>query len=81
MKKKKDSIEPTTAENLEEKFDNGEDVLDYFDTDVQRMNLDLPIWALKELDQEATRRGIARQALIKTWLIDRIDLLKATQKK
>lgn len=76
MKKKKNSTGPTTAENLEERFDNGEDVLDYFDTDVQRMNLDLPIWALKEIDREATRRGIARQALIKNWLIDRIDSLK-----
>ena len=78
MKKKKHSTNfgPTTAENLEEKFDAGEDVLDYFTVEVHRINLDLPAWALKELDREATRRGIARQALIKNWLIDRIDQLK-----
>jgi hypothetical protein len=28
---KKSQAEPTTARNLEEKFDRGEDVLDYFD--------------------------------------------------
>ena len=28
---KKIPVEPTTAENLEEKFDRGEDVLDYFE--------------------------------------------------
>jgi hypothetical protein len=28
---KKSRTEPTTAKNLEEKFDRGEDVLDYFD--------------------------------------------------
>ena len=42
----------------------------------RRVNLDIPTWALKELDREADRRGITRQALIKMWLIDRIDALK-----
>ena len=28
---KKSQAEPTTAKNLEERFDRGEDVLDYFD--------------------------------------------------
>lgn len=39
----------------------------------KRVNLDIPVWAIKELDREADRRGISRQALIKTWLIDRLD--------
>ncbi len=80
MKKKKNSIThtsgPTTAENLEERFDNGEDVMDYFTVPIQRINLDLPVWAIKEIDQEATRRGVARQALIRMWLTDRLDVLK-----
>lgn len=42
----------------------------------KRVNLDIPAWAIKELDREATRRGITRQALMKTWLIDKIDALK-----
>lgn len=58
----------TTAKNLEAKFDRGEGVLDYFDHDnrVKRVNLDIPDWAIVALDAEASRRGIARQALIKT---------------
>ncbi len=71
--KKKNSMNPTTAKNFEDRFDSGEGVLDYFDTEIIRMNLDLPKWAIKAIDQEATRRGIARQALIKGWLVDRLD--------
>lgn len=41
----------------------------------KRVNVDIPVWAIKELDREATRRGITRQSLIKTWLIDKIDAL------
>lgn len=41
----------------------------------KRVVLDIPIWALKKIDQEANRRGIARQALVKHWLIDRVDEL------
>ena len=33
----KPSVEPTTAENLEAKFDAGEDVLDYFDLRTARI--------------------------------------------
>jgi len=42
----------------------------------KRVNLDIPAWAVHELDQEAKRKGIARQALIKTWLIDQLDLIR-----
>ena len=76
--KKKNSIKrgSTTADNLEEKFERGESVLDYFETENKRVGVDLPPWAIKGLDQEAARRGITRQALIKTWLVDRLDLLE-----
>lgn len=42
----------------------------------KRVNVDIPVWAIKELDREAERRGIARQSLIKTWLVDKIDSLE-----
>ena len=74
--KKKGSMKKTSAKNLESRFDSGKSVLDYFDTDIQRINLDLPKWAIQAIDREATRRGIARQALIKHWLIDQVDNLK-----
>lgn len=79
MKKKKSTKKSkTTAKNLEAKFDRGENVLDYFDLDkrVKRVNLDIPEWAINALDAEASRRGIARQALMKNWLIDKLDEVK-----
>ncbi len=61
-----------TSKQLEEKFDSDEDVLEYFNTDqverpnaIQRISLDLPEWMLTLLDNEATRLGIPRQAVIK----------------
>ncbi|MCM0605395.1 MAG: hypothetical protein KA715_04835 [Xanthomonadaceae bacterium] len=67
-----------TAEEFDKIFDEGGDITPYvdFSQGVRKVNIDLPIWAIKELDKEALRRGIARQALMKTWLIDKIDSLK-----
>lgn len=69
-----------TAENLEEAFDAGVDVTEYFDTknairpslDTKRVNVDFPEWVVSELDQEAKRVGVTRQAIIKIWIVDRI---------
>ena len=70
-----------TAAQFDEKFDAGEDMSDYVDWSkaIKRVNLDLPVWAVKSLDRESERRGITRQSLIKTWIIDRLDQLKADQ--
>ena len=67
-----------STQSLDDKFDAGEDISENVDWEAatKLVNVDLPIWAIKELDKEATRRGVARQALIKMWLIDRIDSLK-----
>ena len=45
---------------------------------IKRVSLDLPVWAIKELDKEAERRGITRKSLIKTWIVDRLDAAKTT---
>ena len=76
MKKKK-STGATTSENLEQQFDEGKEVLDYFDVGnaIRRLSLDIPNWAIEKLDKEATRRGITRQALLKTWIVDKLDAL------
>lgn len=65
-------------DRLVEDFEEGRDVSEHFDINmgVKTVNVDLPIWAIKALDQESTRRGVARQALMKMWLIDRLDDLK-----
>jgi hypothetical protein len=76
MKKKK-STSATTAENLEQRFDEGKEVVDYFDIEnaIRRVSLDIPSWAIEKLDKEANRRGITRQALLKTWIVDKLDAL------
>ena len=74
MKKKK-STDKTTAENLEQRFDEGDKVIDYFDAAnaIRRLSLDIPTWAIEKLDKEASRRGITRQSLLKTWIVDKLD--------
>jgi hypothetical protein len=64
-----------SAEALDQKFDEGEEVLEYFDTEnmrrpnkIQRISLDIPDWMLVLLDSEAARLGIPRQAVIKVIL-------------
>lgn len=80
---KKENKVSISAEEFDAKFDAGEDMADYVDwsQSVKRINLDVPLWALKAMDKEANRRGIARQALIKTWLIDKLDSLEKGSKE
>ena len=61
--------------------DNQVDIVDQLDLtrarrpgrDVQRVNVDFPTWMVASLDAEATRLGITRQAIIKTWIAERLD--------
>ena len=70
----------TTAKNLEQKFEAGEDVSDYFDWSKatrpglkkDRINLDLPRWIVDKLDRHARKAGVARQALVKVWMVERL---------
>jgi len=70
----------TTAANLEAKFDAGEDVSDYFvcskatrpGLKKDRINLDLPQWIVDKLDRHARKAGVARQSLVKVWMVERL---------
>lgn len=61
--------------------DNQVDIIDQLDLsrarrpgrDVQRVNVDFPTWMVSSLDAEASRLGITRQAVIKTWIAERLD--------
>jgi hypothetical protein len=76
-----------TAQEFDRRFDDGEDIFDLADVDEgdvrrpglesQRINLDLPRHFLEKLDREAKIRGITRQSLIKTWLYERLEGVKA----
>jgi len=77
MKRKKNTI---TAEELDRKFDAGEDISQYLDweearrpgLDQRRVNVDLPVWMIGSLDREAKRVGVTRQSIVKVWLAERI---------
>jgi hypothetical protein len=64
-------------------FDDGESVVEYLDTSKltrpalaqRRVNVDLPQWMIKDLDQEADRIGVTRQSIIKVWLAERLQSL------
>jgi hypothetical protein len=77
---------PKTAEELDKRFDEGEDLESLgFDLskatrpglDIQRVNVDFPKHFLLKLDREAELRGVSRQALIKTWLYERLQFAAA----
>ncbi len=70
------------ALELDKKFDeNQEDILEYFDTskikmineEPKRINIDFPTWMVKSLDREARHIGVSRQAIIKTWIAERLE--------
>ena len=72
--------ETITAEELDEKFDNGEDVSAYFDwskarrpnQEPRRVNVDFPAWVVEGLDKQARHLGVTRQSLIKMWIAERL---------
>ena len=70
------------ARELDTAFDeNTVDVIDHLDVnsarrpqrEVQRVNVDFPVWMVSSLDAEAARLGITRQAVIKTWIAEHLD--------
>ena len=75
----KRSRKKINAEEFDKKFDNGEDMCSYLNKskatvnkEIQRVNIDFPPLLLKQLDKEARKIGVARTALIKIWLAERL---------
>jgi hypothetical protein len=68
------------AEELDRKFDDGEEVLEHFDLttlkrpglEAKRVNVDFPQWMVDALDKEAKHLGVHRQAVIKFWIAERL---------
>ena len=70
------------TEKFDEIFDEGqEDIVEYLkfssarqpNRKTRKVNVDLPEWMISSLDAEADRLAINRQAVIKTWLAEKID--------
>jgi hypothetical protein len=73
MKSKKSKRISTQA--FDAKFDEGKDISEHVDWDsaMKIINISLPLWVIKALDAESGRIGIDRQAVIKTWIVERLD--------
>jgi hypothetical protein len=74
------STKPISAEKIAEMADRGQDISDHFTNQftvvrpaVQRVNVDFAVPMLRELDREAERMNISRQAIIKTMLREALD--------
>ena len=70
------------AEQLDDIFDSGADLVPHLDLSTvrrlnleqKRVNVDLPIWMIENLDREADRVGVTRQSIIKVWLAERLKM-------
>lgn len=90
MKKSRKKPKRITAEEFDRIAEEGkEDLMKYMDpksikvvppvppgtTFSFRINIDFPSEMLEKVDKEAARIGIARAALIKMWIAERVDRL------
>ncbi|MBL7685071.1 MAG: CopG family transcriptional regulator [Deltaproteobacteria bacterium] len=66
---------PRTAEEFDRYFEE-HDVAELLDSQTKRVNIDFPATVLKKLDLKAQQLGLTRQALVKYWIAERLDLLK-----
>jgi len=76
-----------TADEFDRMFDAGEDLSEHLDfekaamidgrNEVKRVNVDMPGWMIAELDKEARRMAIPRQAVIKRFIDDGLAQMNA----
>jgi hypothetical protein len=70
-----------TAQEFDERFDEGEDITPYIDPasirrpglEVRRVNVDFPEWIIRKLDVQSKLIGVSRQSLIKLWISERLQ--------
>lgn len=68
------------AEEIDRKFDNDEEVLQYFDLSTLKrpglerslIEIDFPQWMLNALEHEAMVLGVDRNAVIKFWIAEKL---------
>ena len=69
------------AKAFDKHFDAGEDITRQLDLskarrpeqEQKRVNVDFPVWMIRNLDKEARRIGVPRQSLIKMLIAAHID--------
>ena len=75
----------TSAEDLDRRFHDGEDMTPWLDLstlrrpnlETRRVNVDFPSWMIDALDREARRLGVTRQSVIKVWIAERLETVAA----
>jgi hypothetical protein len=73
------------AKKFDRDFDAGKDVTSALKASrarrgkqaQKRVNVDIPVWMIEELDNEAQRLGVTRQSIIKVWLAERLERLSS----
>ncbi len=82
-----------TAEEIDRAFDAGEDMRKYFDFSkakvvypdgkpaICHVNVGFPVEMIRELDSEATRLAIPRQAVIKTLIDEALTARKRARRE
>lgn len=78
------AFDALTAEQIDKKFDDGEDVLEYFDlenpqvnaplrsVEQKRVTLTMSEWMIQELDKQAANLAVSRNTVINTYLAERL---------
>jgi len=78
-----------TVKEFDRLFEEGSDEIDQFVDwskgrtitpkllEAAKVNVDFPRWVVTALDREADRIGVARQALIKLWIVERLEKTRA----
>jgi len=77
-----------TAQEFEQRFDDGEDITPFIDmssirrpgVEPCRVNVDFPEWMIEKLDWQSRLIGVSRQALVKLWISERIQKEQQIQK-
>ena len=69
------------AKEFDKEFDEGGDISKHLDLlkarrpgqEQKRVNVDFPLWMIRQLDKEARRLRVPRQAIIKVWVAERLE--------
>ncbi|WP_017292874.1 type II toxin-antitoxin system BrnA family antitoxin [Geminocystis herdmanii] len=73
------------AEEFDHKFEQGEDIIPYLDLSQAKrplrhkkphLNIELPLWMIEQLNQQAQQQGINTDTLVKTYLLQHLTSIE-----
>jgi hypothetical protein len=68
------------TKDFDKKFEEGADITRHLDLEnaerpghsSRRVNVDFPVWMIREMDMESKRLGVTRQSIIKIWIAEKL---------